>query len=213
MGGFGTGRKSKGQLRPVVEDYLRLDILNFKKEGLLSPGTEFTMTCKKSGNVITTVSVAVKEESLSLQYYFKEKRHNQEIFFVRTPCHYGGLRTWFQCPLCGFKRNSLYLGTDGYWHCRKCHGLAYKIQRLNPHERHLYRAQTIRKKLLNVKSEGIVDFPEKPFRMGFNKYHRIMDKVMTHQNLSFKLFFEWVDKIKTRIEKSEGTKTTTGNHL
>lgn len=53
-----------------------------------------------------------------------------------TPCHYGGRRWWFVCPLsrdgeaCGKRVGTLYRAGK-YFGCRHCHQLAYKSQNIN----------------------------------------------------------------------------------
>src|SRR5207253_2236084 len=52
------------------------------------------------------------------------------VRLVTTPCHLGGVRWWFVCPLsrggvaCGRRPRKLYL-VGRYFGCRRCHGLTY----------------------------------------------------------------------------------------
>ena len=54
----------------------------------------------------------------------------QEVLMIAQPCHYGGKRWWFICPLskdgidCRKKVKKLYL-IRGEFGCRHCHGLTY----------------------------------------------------------------------------------------
>lgn len=62
----------------------------------------------------------------------------QKIDLVRTPCHYGGWRLWFQCPLprngltCGGRHGVLY-SNRGIFGCRVCHGMTYNCRQTNTH--------------------------------------------------------------------------------
>lgn len=56
------------------------------------------------------------------------------IRLTSTPCHLGGVRWWWECPLvtnrvaCGRRVRKLYL-RGKYFGCRHCHGLTYKSRR------------------------------------------------------------------------------------
>src|SRR5262249_51545398 len=53
------------------------------------------------------------------------------VRLVTTPCHLGGVRWWFICPLsrngvgCGRRVRKLYL-CGKYFGCRHCHNLTYR---------------------------------------------------------------------------------------
>jgi len=198
---MGRVSKKNGELRPVVEDHARIDIIDLKKDGILEPGTDCTMTYEKKGNVIASVIISAKIDSLSLGYFFKQKKRTQEIVLLWSPCHYGAQRTWLKCPLCASKRNALYLGPDGIWACRVCHGLVYQVQRLNPHTRHQYRAQEIKRKKLQALPGEMFGIPEKPFGMSNKKHNRIVEQIVRHEKLSFELFMTWVEQLRIRADK------------
>lgn len=72
--------------------------------------------------------------SYTRTYYGGEKEDfNYEVRLVTTPCHFGGERYWFVCPLsknqryCGKKVGVLYLAGN-YFGCRTCYDLAYQSQ-------------------------------------------------------------------------------------
>jgi hypothetical protein len=58
---------------------------------------------------------------------------NYRVEIVSTPCHFGGKRYWFICPLvrggvpCRRRVGVLY-GAGKYYGCRRCHDLAYQSQ-------------------------------------------------------------------------------------
>lgn len=60
----------------------------------------------------------------------------QKIDLIRTPCHYGEYRFWFQCPLprngliCGKRLGVLY-ASRGIFGCRRCHNFTYQCRKRN----------------------------------------------------------------------------------
>lgn len=67
------------------------------------------------------------------------------VQIVWTPCHYGGQRAWFICPVCGHRRAVLYFGDTML--CRTCGGLNYAIQRTTEGNKAFIRAGNLRAKL------------------------------------------------------------------
>lgn len=202
MGGLGSGRRySRDQIRPVVEDFLDLDILYFNRKGLLKPGIIFKITFTTNNCDATSVITTVGADFLCLDYNFKQTKRTQEVQLIRTPCHYGGSRTWLQCPTCNSKRTLLYLGHNGSWKCRKCLGLAFTSQRLNPHSRHAYMAKNLKREKLNITPGCLTPVTKRPFRMHRQKYIRILDEILKHEQLSCALFKEWFDEI---VNKGNG---------
>ncbi len=202
MGGLGSGtRRGQRKIRPIVEDFLNLDILYLNKEGLLKPGTAFKISYSKNNSDILSLSVTVGPESLFLQYDHHQKSRQQEIQLTRTPCHYGSKRTWLVCGKCGCKRNALYLGPKGLWACRECLGLVYHTQRLNPHERHADMAEKIKRKKLYITPENQIPVSQRPPKMGRKKHAQIIDQILNHEIKSLELFKNWVDGIVKKADK------------
>ena len=94
------------------------------------------------------------------------------VRLVRTPCHYGGHRTWFLCPARGCGRRVAILYAGNIFACRHCYGLAYHSQRVQGYQRALSHAQAIRVKLGG--SGSLADpFPSKPKGMHRSTYQRL----------------------------------------
>lgn len=52
------------------------------------------------------------------------ERLRQRVPIVQTACHFGGVRSWFECPACGERAARLFFrGTR--FACRKCSRLVY----------------------------------------------------------------------------------------
>jgi hypothetical protein len=59
--------------------------------------------------------------------------YDYKIPLVTEPCHFGGVRYWFICPLsrngvpCGRRAGTLFLSPGSkYFGCRHCHDLSYE---------------------------------------------------------------------------------------
>lgn len=66
----------------------------------------------------------------------EKKDFDYKVPIVETPCHLGGTRYWFKCPLyksgqyCGRRVGVLY--KDGDWFgCRHCYDLTYSSRKVN----------------------------------------------------------------------------------
>jgi hypothetical protein len=202
MGGIGSGSQNKNiSARPVVEDFLSIDILDFNKQDLLDSGTAFKITYSNNKCGIGPVAIYVDEKSLFLKYNINQTKRSQEVHLTRTTCNYGGSRTWLLCSECNSKRTALYLGSYGYWACRECLRLAYAVQKLNSHERHAYMAQKIKRQKLNIIPGSCSSPSERPFRMSKKKHIKILGQVLKHEQLSHFYFTSWFQGV---IEKSNG---------
>jgi hypothetical protein len=52
---------------------------------------------------------------------------DQCIHIGEYPCHFGGIRRWFDCPLCCRRSRFLYF-VNGAFGCKRCHNLAHKVE-------------------------------------------------------------------------------------
>jgi len=62
------------------------------------------------------------------RYTGEEKKLEYKVDITTTPCHLGGVRYWFICPLwnCGRRVGKLYLPSGAkYFGCRHCYDLTY----------------------------------------------------------------------------------------
>lgn len=85
------------------------------------------------------VSVMGNENYVKFSYTMPDQSpeeqasYNYKVSLTTTPCHFGGVRYWFVCPLttegvyCGRRVGTLYLPPGGnYFGCRHCYNLSYK---------------------------------------------------------------------------------------
>jgi hypothetical protein len=134
MGGLGSGERC--EKKGVVEGNLALDTSDFKRKKLLVANRQFAGSITWSGGSTIKVVLQVGEEAGSIQliYHFPDASRtscNYSVRLVATPCHLGGRRWWFLCPLhrngvgCGRRVRKLYL-VGRYFGCRHCHELTYR---------------------------------------------------------------------------------------
>lgn len=132
--------------RPVGEEMLRLDVRKLHREGWLRPGLSFSLNWSMGGNPIGSISILTNTDSIRLMYGTKAGEQVDELVDLdRTPCNYGGTRTWFLCPRCG-RRVGVLFGGRRFW-CRHCHGIAYAVENEDKLSRALRRSNKLRERV------------------------------------------------------------------
>jgi hypothetical protein len=86
---------------------------------------------------------------------------------------FGGVRRWICCPGCGGRARILY-GAHRL-RCRRCAGLRYRCQMLQPHDRAYRQAEKVAR-LCDPKARWGQRFPEKPKWMRRPTYQRLAEK-------------------------------------
>ena len=107
-----------------LNDYPRLPISQYKDRLSQSPNTPTALT---------------------LEYTYRAKQYRYEVRLSTTPCHYGGIRYWWHCPKCSKRVGVLYC--TGAYVCRHCIGANYRIQHLQPIDKHFKRIAELRQRL------------------------------------------------------------------
>ncbi len=146
MGGYGSTRWSWHTKKDTVEDCWIISIFDLKREGTLESET------KRRGSLVWSnaftgeraASIGYELNTSGVNSYFRvyytitswdgrKSNYDYKIELQTTPCHYGGRRWWFVCPLsvngryCGRRVGKLYLPPGGrYYGCRHCHDLTYR---------------------------------------------------------------------------------------
>lgn len=132
--------------RPVGEEMLRLDVRKLHREGWLRPGLSFSLNWSMGGNPVGSISIFTSSDSIRLMYGTKDGEQVDELVDLdRTPCNYGGTRTWFLCPRCG-RRVGVLFGGRRFW-CRHCHGIAYAVENEDKLSRVLRRSNKLRERV------------------------------------------------------------------
>jgi hypothetical protein len=125
---MGTGGSRNGSGRPGYrlksEDSRSIDIRRWNKAGLLRQGRAFVWEWDVDGEPSGSVGVVRTEAGISLNY---KVGNDQRVLITSTPCHFGGVRTWFRCPGCFSRAAVLYL-RGGRFACRRCQSISYRSQ-------------------------------------------------------------------------------------
>jgi hypothetical protein len=151
MGGYGSGRWFSYGGKTTTENQHRIDIRWLKKQGNLHPGNRGSISWSQGDTKTGSIGYRIEKDRMILNY--RHRAHGgewepveQAISFDRTPCNYGGTRTWFLCPRC-LKRVAVLYGAGKYFFCRHCYGLAYASQQEGKADRLLRKARKIRRRL------------------------------------------------------------------
>lgn len=157
--------------RLKVESCRSLDVRRLAREGLLDPnvmGSAEWVWRDDYGNQTASVGIAASGGTLRLRYAINGLDASQVISIERTACALGGDRPWFKCPTCGHRCALLHL-RRGRFACRKCQGLAYLSQAIDPVQRS-WRKQAKLERLLD--EDG-----DKPKGMHWTTYDRIVEAI------------------------------------
>ena len=135
---MGTGGARIGAGRPgyrlKAEQSFRIDIRLWRKGGYLSNGRTFRWQWSRNGEITGSIGATVSSGSIRLSYSMLDRDASQTIGTATTPCHYGGSRTWFGCPVCHHRAAVLYM-RSGRFACRQCQRVSYTSQSGSAHDR------------------------------------------------------------------------------
>lgn len=152
MGVSGSGRLRDFGVADCTDDYRRLDVRRWQREGFLTPGRAFGWKWTRNGEKVGSINVRTELCRVILSYHYRSGDggwmvEEYPVSLDWTACAYGGRRTWFLCPLpdCGRRVAILYGGRT--FACRHCHHLSYPSQRESADDRAAGRANKIRKRL------------------------------------------------------------------
>jgi hypothetical protein len=116
--------------------------------------------------------------SRQLDYWTGEPLEiDDKISLASSRPPFGGLRWWFVCPRLNRRVRKLYLPLGGrHFLSRRAYRLAYASQRETVYDRAMRRA---RKLCLRLGGDPADDeYPDKPPRMRWTTYKRLMDKLV-----------------------------------
>ena len=179
MGGSGSGRYGWGGGKRTTGSQHHIDIRWMKQQGYLRAGTMGNLVWSNRGEQTGIINYMMVEEGMVLNYRYRINGGEwqpveQSIIFDRTPCNYGGHRTWFRCPRCG-KRVALLYGAGKLFLCRHCYDLSYGSQQEGEIDRLMRKQRKIRERL--GASDILVDpILFKPKGMHQKTFNRLRNK-------------------------------------
>lgn len=152
MGGMGSGRRNRYGTAECTDDYRRLDIRRWQRDGYLTAGRAFGWQWSRHDEIVASIQVRMEADRVILNYRHRPSggEWKSEEYPVRldwTPCTYGGRRAWFLCPAVGCGRRVAVLYGGGIFACRHCYRLAYPSQRETDDDRAARHADKIRARL------------------------------------------------------------------
>ena len=113
-GGVRRGAGQRGYRRKVEDCRVWLDIRQ------IYPGAKLRLTWPAG----PCVDIEARPNALTITGPVGRDRLHQRVPIVETACHFGGTRSWFECPACAARAARLYFrGTR--FACRKCSRLVY----------------------------------------------------------------------------------------
>lgn len=185
MGGSGSGSWFRWDSKTTTESQHRIDIRWLKKQGYLRPGNAGLLSWSWRDKQTGSIGFRMETDRMVLNY--RHRPHGgdwedveQAISFDRTPCNYGGFRTWFLCSRC-WRRVAVLYGAGKYFFCRHCYDLTYASQQENRADRLMRKARKIRERLgaSNNLTVPIFFKPKNMHRKTFNRLREEEDHANT----------------------------------
>lgn len=175
---LGAGRPGH---RLKAEATKRIDIRRWHRGGDLKAGKAFNWAWTRDGVATGNIHVVVEAGAVRLIYSIRDhadqwRDASQTVTIATTPCHYGGSRPWFTCPICCDRAGVLYLRA-GRFACRRCNRIAYQSQSGSERDRICKRYHRLADKLESGK-------PKWQRWATFNKLEDRFDRVTEQFNCS-----------------------------
>ena len=188
MGGLGSGSWYRWDSKTTTESLHRIDIRWLKKQGYLRPGNVGSLSWSRRGEQTGFINYRMETDRMVLNYRYRLHGKDwedveQAISFDRTPCNYGGFRTWFLCPHCK-RRVALIYSAGKYLLCRHCYDLTYASQQENRADRLMRKARKIRERL-GASNDLMEPILFKPKNMHQKTFDRLREEAEQAENLGW----------------------------
>lgn len=191
---YGAGRPG---WRRKCENMLGFDIRRIRRKGRLSAGQSYSWHWFRDDEQIASISVRTFVEELVLSYTYGHEpvAVSCRVRLTRTPCTYGGYRTWFLCPDCGRLCEVIYgPSRRGLFACRICLRLAYTSESESPIDR-CWRAQ--RKLETRLTEDG-----QRPTGMRRRTFERINERWAAIEERKDDLFWPTLLRLAKYLDRS-----------
>ena len=147
MGGHGSGLALGETARGTTEAAKRIEVSYLYRRGMLEPGARSSLRWTLRGRPTGDIRLRAETDALVLGYRYGDEPLSYRVELERTPCHFGGSRTWLRCPAAGCGRRVGILYGGRVFVCRTCADLAYPSTREGTMDLHARRADRIRARL------------------------------------------------------------------
>lgn len=131
---MGRGGMRWGAGRPAThvkaERCLRIDARRWAREGLFAYGQLGLWVWRDADTLEETSRIGYRGESgaITLDFTVNGEPVKQFIRELRTPCNFGGSRSWFACPRCTRRVAVMFLRGSAGFMCRHCGRVVYASQ-------------------------------------------------------------------------------------
>lgn len=193
--------------RHTTNDTRSLDVRRLKREGLLTPGQSFSWSWTRNGETMARINIRVNDDCAHLTYRQSWRGENWRdcsniVQIDLTPCHFGGSRAWWRCPVTGCgRRVALLYSSRGVYACRHCLGLAYRSQRESPSDLAARHANKIRARL--GWARGILNMPGgRPKGMHLKTYLRLLQEHTNSTNAALNGWKRQLGTIEDRLHRT-----------
>lgn len=163
--------------KPLTTDLRHIDVRQLARKKLLAPGYRYAWEWKHhhTGEIKASIWIEVADAFITFRYKVSNRDQSchiaQAVQLVTTPCNYGQQRVWFACPHCGRKAALLYLGFK--LACRRCHKMAYEVQRESLLDRKCRKLDKVRERL-GWEAGFLNGHGDKPTGMHWYTYEKLL---------------------------------------
>lgn len=125
---WGAGRPGS---RLIGENCRRVDVRAWHRAGTLHEGYSGSWSWHRGSEHSGSIGYSIERACAVLRYAADGVAITERVTLAKTPCHFGGSRTWFRCPRCAARVAVLYM-SGARFACRHCQHVAYASQSEDP---------------------------------------------------------------------------------
>ena len=177
MGGAGSGCWCRWDKKTTTEEVRRIDVRYLRKLGALRGSGYFgNLSWSRGGEQMGSIRYRVDKNCLLLMYRHRSygsewKEIEERVWLDKTPCNFGGERTWLLCPHCGCRVAVIY-GAGARFLCRHCYRLPYSSQNEVYADRMRRKARKARRRL-DASDNLTIPVWRKPKGMHWKTFERL----------------------------------------
>ena len=169
--------------KALTTSKLILDINLLKRDNQLELHHQYNWNWYQNNQLVGAITIQNNVDSIQLDYQTTKldqtKTHSYQIKLAHMPCHFGGVRVWFQCPCCHNRVGKLFSGE--IFACRKCLRLTYPVCNENSLDRQTRKINKLRKNL-GWEAGFLNGNGGKPKHMHWQTYYKLLDEYQQQEN-------------------------------